>query len=79
MNVKTWIWKVNKPRLEVSNKQAARTFQQFTNLIQKDRNTIEENHSAISQQKQEIGYLNREKTRLENIVNSIRFNNETCT
>ena len=65
-------------RLEVSNKQAAVTFQQFTNLIQKDRNTIEENHSAISQQKQEIGYLNREKTRLENIINSFQLNSETC-
>ena len=65
-------------RLEVSNKQAAATFQQFTNLIQKDRNTIEENHSAISQQKQEIGYLNREKTRLENIINSFQLNSETC-
>jgi hypothetical protein len=31
--------------------QAATTFQQFTDLIQKNRNTIEENHSAISQQK----------------------------
>jgi hypothetical protein len=38
-------------RLEVGNKQAATTFQQFTDLIQKNRNPIEENHSAISQQK----------------------------
>ena len=66
-------------RLEIGNKEAARTFQQFTNLIQKDRSTIEENHSAISQQKREIENLNIEKTRLENIVNSIQLNNETCT
>ncbi|MGA7370791.1 MAG: hypothetical protein WBX01_16845 [Nitrososphaeraceae archaeon] len=35
-------------RLEVSNKQAARTFQRFTDLIQKDRMTMEENFSVIS-------------------------------
>ena len=65
-------------RLEVSNKQAAKTFQQLTDLIQKDRKTMEENDYVISQQKREIENLNIEKTRLENIINSIRLNNETC-
>ena len=64
-------------RLEVSNKQAAKTFQQLTDSIQKDHRMLEGNYSVISQQKQEIGYLNREKARLENIINSIQLNNET--
>jgi len=51
-------------RLEVSNKQAARTFQRFTDLIQKNRMTIEENFSVIIQQKREIENLNVEKARL---------------
>jgi hypothetical protein len=65
-------------RLEVSNKQAAQTFQQLTDLIQKDRRKLEGNDSIISQQKREIENLNIEKSRLENIIDSIRLNNETC-
>lgn len=65
-------------RLEVSNKQAAKTFQQVTDSIQKDHKILEDNYSAISQQKHELGYLNREKTRLENIIDSILLNSETC-
>src|SRR5918996_3940182 len=34
-------------RLEFSNKQAAETFQRFTDLVQKDRKTIEENEYII--------------------------------
>ena len=63
-------------RLEVSNKQAA-TFQQFTNHIQKDHKTIEENYYIISQQRREIEKLNTEKARLENTISSIQLNNET--
>jgi hypothetical protein len=65
-------------RLEVSNKQAAKTFQQFTDSIQKDRKTMEENDYTINQQKREIENLNIQKTRLENSINSIQLNNETC-
>ena len=65
-------------RLEVSNKQAATTFQQFTDLIQKNHETMEENFSVISQQKREIENLNMEKARLENSIDSIWLNNETC-
>ena len=65
-------------RLEVGNKQAAKTFQQFTDSIQKDHKIMEENDSAINQQKQEIFSLNKEKTRLENIINSIQLNSEKC-
>ena len=65
-------------RLEVSNKQAAKTFQQFTDSIQKDHKTMEENDYTINQQKREIENLNSEKTRLENIINSIQLNNEAC-
>ncbi len=65
-------------RLEVSNKQAARTFQQLTDSIQNDHMTLEENYSVIGQQKHEIFSLNKEKTRLENIINSIQLNSETC-
>jgi hypothetical protein len=65
-------------RLEVSNKQAAKTFQQLTDLIQKDRKTLEENYYVISQQKREIENLYIQKTRLENSINSIQLNNETC-
>ena len=69
---------MNKLRLEVNNKQAAKTFQQFTDLIQKDQKTIEENYYIISQQKREIENLNLQRTRLENSINSIQMNNETC-
>src|SRR5918994_309282 len=54
-------------RLEANNKQAAETFQRFTDLVQKDRKTIEENEYIIIEQKREIENLNIEKTRLENI------------
>ncbi|MFZ0553808.1 MAG: hypothetical protein WAM26_00815 [Nitrososphaeraceae archaeon] len=65
-------------RLEVGNRQAAKTFQQFTDSIQKDHKIMEENDYAINQQKQEIFSLNKEKTRLENIINSIQLNSEKC-
>ena len=65
-------------RLEVGNRQAAKTFQQFTDSIQKDHKIMEENDYAINQQKQEIFSLNKEKTRLENIINSNQLNSETC-
>src|ERR687892_624369 len=64
-------------RLEFSNKQAAVTFQRFTDLVQKDRKTIEENEYIIIEQKREIENLNIEKTILENIIDSIQLNNET--
>ena len=64
-------------RLEFSNKQAAETFQRFTDLVQKDRKAIGENEYIIIQQKREIENLNIEKTRLENIIDSIQLNNET--
>ena len=65
-------------RLEVGNKQAAKTIQQLTDSIQNDHKTLEKNYSVISQQKQEIFSLNKEKTRLENFINSIQLNSETC-
>ena len=59
-------------RLEVGNKQAATTFQQFTDMKQRDRRTIEENNYTINQQmreieslKTEIESLKTEKARLE--------------
>jgi hypothetical protein len=64
-------------RLEVSNRQAAKTFQQFTDSIQKDRTTLEENEYIIIQQKREIENLEMKKTTLENSNNSIQLNNET--
>ena len=39
---------------------------------------MEENDYSISQQKREIENLNIQKTRLENSINSIQSNNETC-
>ena len=39
---------------------------------------MEENDYAINQQKREMENLNKEKTRLENIINSIQLNSETC-
>ncbi|MGA7370343.1 MAG: hypothetical protein WBX01_14540 [Nitrososphaeraceae archaeon] len=65
-------------RLEVSNKQAAETFQQFTDLKQKDCKTIEENEYIISQQKREIENLSIQKVRLENNIASIQHDDETC-
>ena len=64
-------------RLEAGNKEAAKTFQRLTDLVQKDRKTIEENEYIIIEQKREIENLNIEKTRLENIIDSIQLNNET--
>ena len=64
-------------RLEFSNKQAAKTFQQFTDLKQKDCKIIEENEYTINQQNREIERLNIEKARLENINASVQLNNET--
>src|SRR5919106_1418717 len=63
-------------RLEFSNEEAAKTFQQFTDLKQKDCKRIEENEYIINQQKREIEKLNIEKARLENNIDSIRLNNE---
>jgi hypothetical protein len=65
-------------RLEVGNMEAAKTFQQLTDLIQKDHRTLEENDSVIIRQKREIENLDIEKTRREYIINSIRLNNQTC-
>ena len=65
-------------RLEVGNKEAAKTFQRLTDLIQKDHRTLEENDSVIIRQKREIENLDIEKTRREYIINSIRLNNQTC-
>ena len=65
-------------RLEVGNMEAAKTFQQLTDLIQKDHRTLEENDSVIIRQKREIENLDIGKTRREYIINSIRLNNQTC-
>src|ERR671919_2585149 len=65
-------------RLEFSNKEAAKTFQQFTDLKQKDCKIIEENEYIINQQKREIENLNTEKVRLENNLYFIQHNDETC-
>jgi DNA polymerase III delta prime subunit len=65
-------------RLELSNKKAAQTFQLLTDSIQEDHKTVEENYYIISQQRREIENLNIENARLENIINSIPLNNETC-
>src|SRR5918994_1566996 len=65
-------------RLEFNNKEAAKTFQQFTDLKQKDCKRIEENEYIINQQKREIENLNTEKGRLENNLFSIQHNDETC-
>jgi hypothetical protein len=52
-------------RLEVNNKYAATTFQQFTDSIQRDRKTMKENEYIINKQKMEINRLSTEKARLE--------------
>jgi hypothetical protein len=64
-------------RLELSNRQAAKDFQLLTDLKLKDHKTLEENGYIISQQKREIEKLNVEKTRQENINDSIRLNSGT--
>src|SRR5919106_1204864 len=65
-------------RLEFSNKEAAKTFQQFTDLNQKDCKRIEENEYIINQQKREIENLSIQKARLENNIDSIQHNDVTC-
>jgi len=65
-------------RLEFNNKQAAKTFQQFTDLKQKDCKTIEENEYIINQQEREIEKLNIQKARFEYNIASIQHNDETC-
>jgi len=65
-------------RLEVSIRQGAKDFQRLTDLKLKDHKTLEENVYAISQQKREIENLNIERARLENNIDSIWLNNETC-
>src|SRR5918994_5896710 len=65
-------------RLEFSNKEAAKTFQQFTDLKQKDCKIIEENEYIINQQKREIENLSIQKARLENNIDSIQHNDVTC-
>src|ERR687891_939769 len=59
-------------RLEVGNKEAAKTFQQLTDSIQKDHRTLEENDSVIIRQRREIENLDIEKARLENNITFIR-------
>lgn len=54
--------------LETNNMQTSETFQQFTDHIQKDRKTVEENNYPINQQKRDIEEINVEKARLENIL-----------
>ena len=65
-------------RLEVSNKEAAKTFQKFTDFIQNDHKTLAQNDSIITQREREVENLNMERARLEYIINSIWLNNETC-
>src|SRR5919106_622345 len=65
-------------RLEFSNKEAAKTFQQFTDLKQKDSKRIEENEYIINQQKREIQNLSIQKVRLENNIASIQHDDEMC-
>jgi|SRR5919106_1215934 hypothetical protein len=65
-------------RLEVGNKEAAKTFQQLTDSIQKDHKTLEENDSVIIRQRREIENLDIEKARLENNITFIRHDDETC-
>ena len=65
-------------RLEFSNKEAAKTFQQFTDLKQKDCKRIEENEYIINQQKREIENLSIQKARLENNIASIQHDDEMC-
>src|ERR687892_1664266 len=65
-------------RLEFSNKEAAKTFQQFTDLKQKDCKIIEENEYFINQQKREIENLSIQKARLEGNITSIQHDDEMC-
>ena len=46
-----------KTRLEINNKYAETTFQQFTDSIQRDRETMKENEYIINKQKMEINRL----------------------
>ena len=52
-------------RLEVNNKYAATTFQQFTDSIQRGRKAMKENEYIINKQKMEINRLRIEEARLE--------------
>src|SRR5918994_527256 len=65
-------------RLEFSNKEAAKTFQQFTDLKQKDCKIIEENEYIINQQKREIENLSIQKAGLEGNITSIQHDDEMC-
>jgi len=65
-------------RLEFNNKEAAKTFQQFTDLKQKDCKIIEGNEYIINRQKRDIEKLDIAKTRLENNIDYIQHNDETC-
>jgi hypothetical protein len=60
-------------RLEVNNKYAATTFQQFTDSIQRDRKTMNENEYIINKQKMEINRLSTEKARLETTVENAKL------
>jgi hypothetical protein len=58
-------------RLQAQIRQAGLTFQQFTDLIQKDRKTIGENENIINKQKREIELLNKEIKRFEDMLSPI--------
>ncbi len=58
-------------RLQAQIGQAALTFQRFTDLIQKDRKTIDENEYIINKQKREIELLNKEVKRFEDMLSPI--------
>jgi hypothetical protein len=65
-------------RLDVSNKQAAKTFQQLNDLILKGNKIVDQNFLINNQLQLENENLNIENARLENFINSIQLNNETC-
>ena len=54
--------------MEVNNKFAVITYQQFTDSVLRDHKTIEANEIIINKQRIEIGLLNAEKARLETTV-----------
>ena len=58
-------------RLQAQIRQAAITFQQFTDSIQKDRKTTGENENIINKQKREIELLNKEVKRFEDMLSPI--------
>jgi hypothetical protein len=63
-------------RLAEGNKQAAKTFQHFTDLRTKDSIILQRNHLLCDRFNQEIEHLRTEKAKLENVIESIRLNNE---